>query len=36
VDLENCTDQELDAIEREFKRVRERAAAKPHQSHTIR
>ena len=33
VDLENCTDQELEEIEREFKRLRERAAIKhPHPS----
>jgi len=34
VDLENCTDEELDEIEREFKRLRERAAHREKQHHT--
>jgi low affinity Fe/Cu permease len=29
LDLENCTEEELDEIEREFKRLRERAARHP-------
>jgi len=33
VDLENCTDEELDEIEREFKRLRERAAHRKEQHH---
>ena len=31
VDLENCTDEELEEIEREFKRLRHRAARQPQQ-----
>jgi low affinity Fe/Cu permease len=29
VDLENCTDEELDEIEREFKRIRRKAERDP-------
>ena len=36
VDLENCTDEELEQIEREFKRLREREAAKDSHERTAR
>ena len=33
VDLENCTDEELDRIENEFKRLRRKAVREPHRQH---
>ena len=33
VDLEDCTDEELDQIEREFRRLREHASKREHRNH---